>query len=147
MGALTAEAYIDSGLVEDEHLYLVTLRDAQARAAVAELWVAVAGDRVIATVTFCPPGSNYRETGRDGQGEFRNLAVDPGSQGRGVARALIDRCFERCADLGLPELVLCVDERNTSAQRLYERLGFVRRPDGDWSPIPTVRLWAYRAAV
>lgn len=113
----------------------------------AELWVAVAGGRVIATVTFCPPGSNYRETGQDGQGEFRNLAVDPTSQGRGVARALIDRCFERCADLGLPELVLCVDELNAPAQRLYERLGFVRRPEADWSPIPTVRLWAYRAAV
>ena len=30
-----------------------------------------------------------------------------------------------------------------SAQRLYERLGFVRAPEHDWSPLPGISLVAY----
>ena len=30
------------------------------------------------------------------------------------------------------------------AQRLYERAGFVREPQRDWSPVPDVHLIAYR---
>ena len=31
-----------------------------------------------------------------------------------------------------------------TAHRLYERLGFVRTPERDWSPSPDVDLLAYR---
>ncbi|MGH3362796.1 MAG: GNAT family N-acetyltransferase, partial [Nocardioides sp.] len=31
-----------------------------------------------------------------------------------------------------------------AAHRVYERLGFVREPDRDWSPVPGVRLIAFR---
>jgi ribosomal protein S18 acetylase RimI-like enzyme len=31
----------------------------------------------------------------------------------------------------------------TSAQRLYERLGFRRDPDHDWSPAPDILLLGY----
>ena len=36
-------------------------------------------------------------------------------------------------------------DRMTSAHRVYERLGFVRAPEDDWSPEPGVTLLAYRA--
>jgi ribosomal protein S18 acetylase RimI-like enzyme len=147
IGQLTADAYVHGGLMDDAHPYVPTLRDAHGRAAIAELWVAVLAGEVVGTVTFCPPGSPYREVGEAGQGEFRNLAVRPGRQRAGVARALIAHCFARCADHGLAELVLCVDERNLSARRLYERLGFSRRPGADWCPIPSVHLLGFGAGV
>jgi hypothetical protein len=32
----------------------------------------------------------------------------------------------------------------TAAHRIYERLGFTRIPERDWSPVPGVDLLAYR---
>jgi hypothetical protein len=37
-------------------------------------------------------------------------------------------------------------DRMTPAHRLYERLGFTRAPEDDWSPVPGVQLLAYRVA-
>ena len=34
-------------------------------------------------------------------------------------------------------------DQMTSAHRVYERLGFTRLPDDDWSPEPGVSLLAY----
>jgi hypothetical protein len=31
----------------------------------------------------------------------------------------------------------------TTAQRIYERLGFVRTPERDWSPVPGIDLLTY----
>jgi hypothetical protein len=31
----------------------------------------------------------------------------------------------------------------TAAQRLYQRLGFTRLPDRDWSPVPGIELLVY----
>jgi ribosomal protein S18 acetylase RimI-like enzyme len=31
----------------------------------------------------------------------------------------------------------------TAAQRLYERLGFTRLPERDWSPVPGIDLLVY----
>ena len=31
----------------------------------------------------------------------------------------------------------------TAAQRLYERLGFTRLPERDWSPVPEIDLLVY----
>ena len=33
--------------------------------------------------------------------------------------------------------------RMTAAQRLYERLGFTRLPERDWSPVPGIDLIVY----
>jgi ribosomal protein S18 acetylase RimI-like enzyme len=40
-------------------------------------------------------------------------------------------------------MVLSTDPRMTAANRLYERLGFARLPERDWSPAPDVDLLVY----
>ena len=40
-------------------------------------------------------------------------------------------------------MVLSTDPRMTAAHRLYERLGFTRLPERDWSPMPGVDLLVY----
>jgi len=44
-------------------------------------------------------------------------------------------------------VVLCVIDGNEGAQRLYERRGFARLPERDWSPGPDVSLRAFRLAL
>ena len=87
-------------------------------------------------MTFCPVGSPYREIGRDDEGEFRMLAVSPAARGRGVGQALVELCLRRARELGYAGIRMSTMDRMTSAHRVYERLGFVRAPQDDWSPVP-----------
>lgn len=73
------------------------------------------------------------------EAELLTIAVEPRWRGRGVGRALMDAVF---ADLMLSparRMFLEVDEQNSAAIRLYEKLGFATvssrkgyypRPDG-----------------
>lgn len=144
VGELTATAYADDGLGYLESEYSNVLRDAASRAEQAELWVAVDEDQqVLGTVTFCPPGSAYRELAGDGEGEFRMLGVHPSARGRGVGHALVQRCIARSRELGDHRMVICSDREMRTAHRLYARLGFERAPERDWSPVPGVDLIAF----
>ena len=40
-------------------------------------------------------------------------------------------------------MVLSTDPRMTAAHRLYERLGFTRLPERDWTPVRGVDLLVY----
>ncbi|MEI8412377.1 MULTISPECIES: GNAT family N-acetyltransferase [unclassified Kribbella] len=141
VGELTVEAYAHDGFVKGD--YAMTLRAAADRAAKAELWVAADEDGLLGTVTFCPPGSVYREIGLDDEGEFRMLGVAGRARGLGIGTALTERCVERSRELGLRRLVMSSAVYMTSAHRIYDRLGFVRIPERDWSPIPGVDLHAF----
>ncbi len=147
VAALTVRAYVDAGLLGADDGYVAELRDVATRCASAEVWVAIDSERVIGSVTFCPPGSPLRELGTDGEGEFRMLAVDPDARGRGAGRVLVERCFHRCRELGLAELVLCSMPTMTAAHRLYESLGFARDESLDWDVDAQLRLWGFRAVV
>jgi ribosomal protein S18 acetylase RimI-like enzyme len=141
VGELTVEAYSHDGFVRGQ--YAMTLRAAADRAAKAELWVAADADGLLGTVTYCPVGSVYREIGRDDEGEFRMLGVAGRARGLGLGTALTERCIERSREHGLHRVVLSSATYMTTAHRIYERLGFTRLPDRDWSPIPGVDLYAF----
>jgi ribosomal protein S18 acetylase RimI-like enzyme len=143
VGKLTAAAYIGDGYVGATDGYVATLADTARRARESEVWVAVEGDRVVGSVTFVVPGSPYREIARDDEGEFRMLAVDPAARGHGVGRALVELCLRRSRELGYAGIRMSTMDRMDSAHRVYERLGFTRVPDDDWSPEPGVKLLAY----
>ena len=143
VGELTAGAYVSDGLLAASDGYVELLADAGRRAREAEVWVAVEGEQLLGSVTFVLPGSPWREIARDDEGEFRMLAVDPAARGRGVGRALVELCVQRSRDLGYAGLRMSTMDRMTSAHRVYQRLGFTRVPEDDWSPEAGVSLLAY----
>jgi ribosomal protein S18 acetylase RimI-like enzyme len=142
VGEVTVAAYSDFTLGPHDP-YLARLRDAAARHRQAELWLAEDDGQVLGTVTVCPPGSVWREISRPDEGEFRMLAVAPGARGRGVGEALARHAIARFAEDGVHTMVLSSLARMHAAHRIYERLGFVRAPGRDWSPMPGVELLAY----
>ncbi|MDZ5662563.1 GNAT family N-acetyltransferase [Nocardioides sp. S-58] len=123
--------------------YRARLHDVARRDAEAEVWVAVDGDRLLGNVTFCPPGSPWREIGRSDEGEFRMLAVDPAAQGAGAGTALATLCEERARLHGATGMALSSLATMVAAHRVYARLGYVRDPQRDWSPMPGVDLIAF----
>jgi ribosomal protein S18 acetylase RimI-like enzyme len=147
VGRVTVDAYVYDGFLTRDDQYTAELAQAAHRSTAAEVWVYEAGGDVAGTVTFCPPGSEYREVAVDGEGEFRMLAVSPAARGCGVAKALIDLCFARCRELGLTALVLCTLPAMTNAHGLYRSFGFERDESLDWSPTPEILLIGYRASV
>ena len=142
VGELTVRAYAAFTLGPADP-YVARLRDAAARAEGAELWVAASGDRLLGNVTYCPPGSPWREIGRDDEGEFRMLAVDPDARGTGAGTALAVHCEERARQHGAVGMALSSLAEMADAHRIYTRLGYARDPERDWSPLPGVELVAF----
>jgi predicted N-acetyltransferase YhbS len=147
-GALTLAAYTLDNLLDDDSDYAHELRDAASRAEYADLLVAVDEDgHVVGTVTFCLPGSPYAELCREGQAEFRMLAVDPQVRGQGVGERLVRACLDRAADKGCSSVVISTRPQMASAHRIYDRLSFQRTPELDWTPAPGIELIAYTRAL
>jgi ribosomal protein S18 acetylase RimI-like enzyme len=144
VGELTINAYNADGY-ETSGEYALKLADARPRAEEAELLVAVDDTgAVLGTVTVAPPGSPWSQVAAPDELEFRMLAVSPAARGRGVGEAMTRRVIERAAELGLRAVTLSSSQDMVTAHRLYERLGFRRTPDADWSPVPGVDLITYR---
>ncbi|HEY4614473.1 MAG TPA: N-acetyltransferase [Citricoccus sp.] len=149
---LTVASYVDGGHVHPEDAYLEHLQDVAGRARVARVLVGLVeqagptgaaedtgqepqpdGAVVAGSVVLTLPGMPMSETARDGELEFRMLAVDPRVQRRGVARALVRAAIDRAEQLeGIDAVVLTTMETMTGAHRLYESEGFVRVPERDW---------------
>ena len=142
IGELTVRAYAAFTLGAADP-YVERLRDAAARAAGAELWVALRRDQLLGAVTYCPPGSPWREISRPDEGEFRMLAVDPDARGAGAGTALVSLCEERARAHGAVGMAISSLAEMTDAHRIYARLGYARDPDRDWSPLPGVQLVAF----
>jgi len=148
-GELTVEAYVDFTAGPTD-TYIDHLRNAEARDREAELWVATPDDRddlVLGTVTICPPGSKWREISREDEGEFRMLAVAPAMRGRGVGEALVRMCLDRFRSEGCRGVAISTLAEMAAAHRIYERLGFVRDPSRDWSPMEGVHLIAFQVSL
>lgn len=145
VGELTAQAYLADDLVPDGSGYADELRRARHRAEHTELLVAVdqSTGEVIGSVAFVRWGSAYAELAREGEAEFRMLAVSPRARGRGVAESLVQACLDRARAIDAERVVISSSVRMHAAHRLYGRLGFTRLPERDWSPIPGVELISY----
>ena len=132
-------AFVDA----DAGGYADKLRDVAARAAAAEVLVAEEAGELLGTVTFVPDGGALGEIAEDGEAEFRMLAVAPAGQGRGVGTALMRHLLDETVRRGRTGLVCSSQPAMRAAHRVYERLGFRRAPERDWSPVPGVDLIAF----
>ena len=145
VGRLTVDAYVGAGVISPDAMYLEFLGDAAHRDAEAELWVAVDDARgVLGTVTFVETGSALR------RGGARRRGRDPFPRGRSrrrwgraIGEALTRHTIAIARERGYAALVLSSATTMHAAHRLYERLGFTRLPERDWSPAPHVSLVAY----
>lgn len=107
------------------------VRDTAGRAASGAVLVARRDGRVVGTASVLRAGTPYARVAEPGEAEIRLLAVDPDVQGARVGEALMWASLERALEWGADALVLDTGARNTRAQVLYERLGFVREPERD----------------
>ncbi len=141
ISALTAGVYRDERLASEQ--YLGQLADVEGRAGRATLLVAREGGHVVGAVALVLAGDFGEVTASPDEAAFRMLVVDPAVRGRGVGELLVRACLERARAAGLRRMVLSTDPRMTAAHRLYDRLGFTRLPERDWSPVPGVDLVVY----
>jgi len=147
IGELCVTSYSAGGHLDPDDDYAHTLRDAAARAASAEVLVAYRDGSIVGTVTICPVGSTFSEIGQGKESEFRFLAVAPRAWRTGVGEALVTACEARAVERGAPAHVICVIDKNAGGHRFYQRLGFSRMPERDWTPVEGVFLQAYRREV
>jgi ribosomal protein S18 acetylase RimI-like enzyme len=145
VGEIRLAAYVAGGFMSPDSGYAPTLRALGSRGDGVVL-VAVAeedDDRILGTVTlqFWPHGGQVG-VGQD-EAEIRALAVTPDGQGQGTGSALLRAVIEHAAREGIRRLVLLTQPEMAAAQRLYQRAGFQRLPDRDWSPAPGRTLLAY----
>jgi len=145
VGAITVEAYRVDGFVGVHDDYVRTLADAESRFRDAELLVAVdsGSGEVLGSVTVVHPATPYAEISQPGELEFRMLSVASSARGRGIGEALVRTVIDRARAAGIGQVVLSSSEKMLAAHRLYERLGFARLPERDWSPLPGINLMAY----
>lgn len=149
LGELVVAAY--RSLPEfDRSDYESQLRDVARRAREAVILAAVddVDDTPLGCVTYVPgPESAWAELLEPGEASIRMLAVDPGARGRGVGTALTTACIARARDDGCSAVFLHSLGYMRAAQAIYTRLGFVRRPDRDWEPVPGIRLLGFALAL
>ncbi|MFF5724006.1 GNAT family N-acetyltransferase [[Kitasatospora] papulosa] len=150
LGEMTAQAYLGDGLLDFgvDDSYLEQLRAVGRRAAEAVVLAAVDGDgALLGGVTYVAPGGPWADiAGRD-EAEFRMLAVSEEARGRGAGEALVRACVDRArATEGVSGVVLSTQSSMEAAHRIYRRLGFVRTPERDWSPLPGFTLLTFRLA-
>jgi len=141
-GELVVEAYGTLGDVGDE-FYESELRDVEGRVQTGEVLVAVADGEMVGCVTLSIGQTALSEVEDPEAGTIRMLGVSTTARGRGVGEALVRRCVEEARARGCERVRLDTRTSMSSAQRLYERLGFHRDPDHDWSPAPGISLLAY----
>jgi GNAT superfamily N-acetyltransferase len=125
--------------------YFSMLADVAGRAAVATVLVAVAGERIVGTVTVeldqTIGGSGNLDPGR---ANFRVLAVDPVARGCGVGRRLVEACVQVARRAGKDLATLHTTDQMAAAQRISRSLGFQRDSSHDIELHPDLVLRAFR---
>lgn len=139
---VTLRGYLDDGFGDEEYAQL--LADVEGRAAHSEILVATLGEGpVVGAVALAYWPSPVAEVGREGEAVFRMLAVLPQARRRGIGEALVRECLQRAQHRGCHAVALSTMPTMHAAHRLYERLGFHRMPERDWSPREGVDLVVY----
>ena len=125
--------------------YHADIVDVRSRLHESELIVAEHEERMAGTVTFYPPGDRQgRSAWPDEWAGIRLVAVHPDSRGLGIGRALTEECISRARTMGAPTVGLHTHPIMSVAMALYKRMGFVRVPEYDFAPSPSIVVEAFR---
>jgi GNAT superfamily N-acetyltransferase len=146
LAELTVAAYRAIPFVmPHQDVYDIQLRDVARRAETSCVLVAVEPEgELLGGVTYVSgPEDPYSEELAEGEAGMRMLAVDPLRHGHGIGRTLTQACLERARAAGRTRLVLHTGAWMPGAIALYEKMGFVRRPEIDFAPAPGIDLLAY----
>lgn len=142
---LTAAVYLGEGY--SDQTYEPALRDVAGRVATATVLVAVRKGEVVGAVTVATRLGPWAEQAGAGEAVVRMLVVGPDARGCGVGEALVRAAVARAQADGCSMVRLSSQDDMLAAHRLYRRLGFVRTPALDWSPVPGLLLRAFELPV
>jgi predicted N-acetyltransferase YhbS len=104
--------------------------------------VAEDGRAIVGTVLLYP--ASPRDDSARLWPEVRLLAVAPAARGRGIGAALMRECIARTRAAGIAALSLHTTDLMRVAMAMYERMGFVRAPELDFTPAPGIVIKGYR---
>ncbi|MBV8601129.1 MAG: GNAT family N-acetyltransferase [Candidatus Eremiobacteraeota bacterium] len=104
------------------------LEDVAMRATQGQIFVALDRNRILGSAMLAKPPSPLAELSGPGEGDVRLVTVARFARGQGVGAKLMAAVIDAARADGLKALVLWTQASMESAQRLYERLGFVRHP-------------------
>lgn len=106
--------------------------DFEATAATAtHLLVAEYDGEVVGVIALLGPEEPARAVAAEGEAELARLVVGSGARGRGIGRALAERCAELAREEGWPAIALWSRPYQVAGHRLYESLGYERAPERD----------------
>ncbi|GAA1056587.1 N-acetyltransferase [Agromyces luteolus] len=134
VGRLVRDAY--AGDYELTEAYLDEIEAVGERAREHEVWVAadtVTGE-LLGTVTLPRPGRRMSAVARhEDELDFRFLGVAAAARGRGVGEAMVRHVLSLAVSRGIRRVVLNTGEQMRPARRLYERMGFERLEDREFT--------------
>jgi GNAT superfamily N-acetyltransferase len=123
--------------------YEPQLRDVGSRMTEATVLVALLGEDLVGAVTVATRMGPWAEQAVVGEAVIRMLVVARSARGSGAGEALVRACLDAARADGCTMVRLSSQENMTAAHRLYTRLGFVRTPPYDWSPVPGLELMTF----
>jgi GNAT superfamily N-acetyltransferase len=99
----------------------------------ARVFVAERDGAVIGVVALAPPGEPEPAVAEADEAELTRLVVSASARNLGIGRALIGHCHELARTAGWNAIALWSRPYQEAAHRLYESLGYRRRPERDRS--------------
>jgi len=144
-GRIVQDAYFSlPDYPRDPEGYDLVLAEVAQRAVEADVLVGLVDGRPAGCLTFVPDHTNVHAEHDDVDAAcIRLFGIAPTAQGRGLGEAMVQWCIDRARSMGRRRVRLHTLTMMHGAQRLYERLGFVREPEQDESWDGVVG-WAYR---
>ncbi|MCP1311914.1 GNAT family N-acetyltransferase [Paenibacillus tyrfis] len=146
--AIVEEAYVEyvkrmeESMREEYYRRLLTTLETKG---FVERIVAEFDGNIVGSVLLYPSTSsaNERVVRNPGWAELRLLAVLPSARGQGVGASLIQECIRRARINGEKTIGLHTKDEMRSAVHLYERLGFTRFQELDFSPATGILIKGY----
>lgn len=127
--ALWTEAYFHEG--EGGRTTPYTKTDFEKAMAAGEILVAGSPGKAVGVVVLVPPGTPGTAVAGGEEAELCLLAVSSPARRQGIGRALVERCAGLAREKGWEAIALWSRPYQTAAHRLYESLGYRRRPERD----------------